>query len=152
MRDILVIAIFFAGLLMAIRRPYIAAMLWVWIGLMNPHRLGWGYAYSFPFAMVAAIVLVMSMVINPKQVRLPTGAPVALFLMLIVWMGITSFGAVLFESSIAKYVEILKVMLMTLVVASVVRTREQIMGLVVLVSASVAFFGVKGGIFVYSGA
>ena len=147
MRDLLVVLIFFGFLLMSFRRPYIAAMLWVWVGLMNPHRLGWGFAYSFPFAMIAAVVLVLSMAMNPKQVRLPTGGPVVVFLLLIAWMGITSIGAILFEPSIAKYIETLKVMLMTLVVASVVRTREQILGLVVLVAASIAFFGVKGGVF-----
>jgi len=147
MRDLLVILIFFGFLLMAFRRPYIAAMLWVWIGLMNPHRMGWGMAYSFPFAMIAAIVLVLSMAMNPKQVRLPTGAPVIVFLLLVAWMGVTSFGAILFQPSIAKYIETLKVMLMTLVVAAVIRTREQILGLVALVAASLTFFGVKGGIF-----
>ena len=147
MRDLLVITIYFGFLVMAFRRPYVAAMLWVWIGLMNPHRMGWGFAYSFPFAMIAAIVLVLSMAMNPKQVRLPSGAPVVVFLMLVVWMGITSLGAILFQPSIAKYIETLKVMLMTLVVASVIRTREQILGMVVLVAASVTFFGVKGGIF-----
>ena len=147
MRDILVIAIFVIGLLMAFKRPYIAALLWVWIGLMNPHRLGWGFAYSLPFAMISAVVLVISMAMNPKQVRMPSGAPAVFLLMLIGWMGVTTFGAILFESSLSKYIETLKVMLMTLVVASVVRTREQILGLVVLVAASITFFGVKGGLF-----
>lgn len=147
MRDLLVIAIFSIGVLAALRRPYIGALLWVWIGLMNPHRMGWGIAYSFPFAMVAAIVLVISMAINPKQVRLPSGGPVVVLLMLVAWMGITSFGAILVEPSMSKYIETLKVLLMALVVASVVRTREQIVGLVTLVAASIAFFGVKGGVF-----
>ena len=44
MRDILVATVFFAGLFFALRRPYAAALLWVWVGLMNPHRLGWGFA------------------------------------------------------------------------------------------------------------
>jgi len=147
MRDVLVVMIFFIGVMMAFRRPYVAAMLWVWIGLMNPHRMGWGFAYSFPFAMIAAIVLVIAMAMNPKQVRMPTGAPVVFLLMLIGWMGVTTLGAILFEPSMSKYIESLKVMLMTLIVASVVTTREQILGLVVLVAASITFFGVKGGLF-----
>lgn len=147
MRDILVTAIITVGLIMALRRPYIAALLWVWIGLMNPHRLGWGFAYSFPFAMIAAIVLIISMAINPEKIRWPTGATVFLLILLVAWMGVTTLGAIIYDGSMIKYVATLKVLLMTLVVAAVVRTREEILGLVLVTVGSIAFFGVKGGLF-----
>lgn len=147
MRDILVTAIITVGLIMALRRPYIAALLWVWIGLMNPHRLGWGFAYSFPFAMIAAIVLIISMAINPEKIRWPTGATVFLLILLVAWMGVTTLGAIIYDGSMIKYVATLKVLLMTLVVAAVVRTREEILGLVLITVGSIAFFGVKGGLF-----
>lgn len=147
MRDILVTAIITVGLIMAFRRPYIAALLWVWIGLMNPHRLGWSFAYSLPFAMIAAIVLVISMAINPEKIRWPTGATVFLLILLVAWMGVTTLGAIIYDESMTKYVATLKVLLMTLVVAAVVRTREEILGLVLVTVGSIAFFGVKGGLF-----
>jgi putative inorganic carbon (HCO3(-)) transporter len=147
MRDILVSVIFFVSVFMAFRRPYVAALLWVWIGLMNPHRLGWGFAYSFPFSMISAVVLVISMMANPGKVRFPKGATVFLLLIFVAWMGITTLGAIAFDQSMTIYVQTLKVLLMTLVVASVVRTREEILGLVVVAVGSVAFFGIKGGIF-----
>lgn len=147
MRDILVTAIITVGLLMAFRRPYIGALLWVWIGLMNPHRLGWSFAYSMPFAMITAIVLFISMAINPDKVRWPKGGAVLLLLLLVAWMGITTLGAIFYDLSLPKYVATLKVLLMTLVVAAVVRTKEEILGLVLVTVGSIAFFGVKGGIF-----
>ena len=147
MRDILVVAIFFFGVLMSVRRPYVAALLWVWIGLMNPHRMGWGFAYSFPFGVAAAGMLFLSMMINPKKVRWPKGGPVLLLLLFVVWMGITTLGAIFFDESLVKYIDTLKVLLMTLVVAAVVRTREEILGFVLLTASSIAFFGIKGGLF-----
>ncbi len=147
MRDILVTAIITVGLIMAFRRPYIAALLWVWIGLMNPHRLGWGFAYSLPFAMVAAIVLVISMAINPDKVRWPKGAAVFMLILLVAWMGVTTLGAIIYDESMTKYVATLKVLLMILVVAAVVRTKEEILGLVLVTVGSIAFFGIKGGLF-----
>ena len=147
MRDILVALIFFGTLLMAFRRPYLAALLWVWVGLMNPHRLGWGFAYNFPFAMIAAAVLVLSIVMNPGKARWPKGATVFFLLLLVAWMGLTTLGAIDFQASLSKYIDTLKVILMTLVVAAVVRTREEILGLVLAVAGSIAFFGFKGGIF-----
>ncbi len=147
MRDILVTVIFFGGLAMAIRRPYIAALLWVWIGLMNPHRLGWGFAYDLQFGLISALALLFFILFNPGKASWPKGAPVILLILLVVWMGITTIGSIATDASITKYIFVLKVMLMTLAVASVVRTREEILGLVVLMAGSIAYFGIKGGIF-----
>ena len=147
MRDILVVAIFFSGLVMAMRRPYIAALLWVWIGLMNPHRMGWGFAYSLPLGLISAVVLGFSIMANSSKVHWPKGATVFLLILLAAWMGITTLGAIALEESLTRYIAVLKVLLMTLLVAAVVRTREEILGLVIVVAGSIAFFGTKGGIF-----
>jgi len=147
MRDILVTAIFFGGLAMAIRRPYIAALLWVWIGLMNPHRLGWGFAYDLQFGLISAVALLFFILFNPGKASWPKGTPALLLILLVAWMCITTIGSIATDESIVKYIFVLKVMLMTLVVASVVRTREEILGLVVLMAGSIAYFGIKGGIF-----
>lgn len=147
MRDILVTVIFFSGLFMAIRRPYLAALLWVWIGVMNPHRLGWGFAYDMQFGFIAAVALILFILFNPNKASWPKGAPVSLLILLVVWMGITTIGSISLDESIVKLIFVLKVTLMTLVVASVVRTREEILGLVIVVAGSIAYFGIKGGIF-----
>ena len=147
MRDILVTLIFFGSMTLAFKRPYVAALLWVWVGLMNPHRMGWGFAYDFPFAMIAAAALLLSILINPGKVRWPKGAPFFMLLLLVAWMGVTTLGAIAFTQSLDKYVDTLKVLLMAIAVAAVVRTREEILGLVLVTTGSIALFGIKGGIF-----
>jgi len=147
MRDILVTLIFFGSMTLAFKRPYVAALLWVWIGLMNPHRMGWGFAYDFPFAMIAAAALLLSILINPGKVRWPKGAPLFMLLLLVAWMGATTLGAIAFSQSLDKYVDTLKVLLMAIAVAAVVRTREEVLGLVLVTTGSIALFGIKGGIF-----
>lgn len=147
MRDLFVTIVFFGSLALALRRPYVAALLWVWIGLMNPHRLGWGFAYNFPFAMIAACVLLGAILINPGKTRWPKGTTVFFLVALTAWMGVTTLGAIVFSTSVTHYIETLKVLLMTLVVAAVVRSREEILGLVAVVTGSIAFFGIKGGVF-----
>jgi probable O-glycosylation ligase (exosortase A-associated) len=147
MRDLLVILLFSGGALLALRQPYVAALLWTWIGLMNPHRLGWGFAYSMPFAMAAACLLILSMLVNAKQVRWNFTYPTPLLLLFVTWMGITALFAIFVEESLSRYVEVLKVMLMLLPIAAVIRTREHIVSFVVVVTASIGFFGIKGGLF-----
>lgn len=147
MRDVAVLLIFAWGALLAFRNPYIAALLWTWVGLMNPHRLGWGFAYSMPFAMAAAALLMVSILINSKKVEWTFAHPTPILILFVAWMGVTTGLAVFVEESFSRYVEVLKVLLMLLPIAAVIRTREQILGFIIVVAGSLAFFGIKGGVF-----
>lgn len=147
MRDVLVLLLFSYGAIKALKQPYYAALLWVWIGLMNPHRLGWGFAYSMPFAMISVVLLVLSMFFHPKEVRWPGATPITILIVFVMWMGVTTGVAIHSSESLAIYAEVLKVMVMTIAVASVVRTREQILGFIGVIVLSIGYFGAKGGVF-----
>lgn len=147
MRDLIVTALFIVGAVVALKRPYYGALLWVWVGLMNPHRLGWGFAYDLPFAMASVVIIALGMFFSTRSIRWQTGGPAIVLILMILWMTLTSFTAILPEPSQAKLIDVLKVLGMTLVVGALVANREQIIGLVWVVVGSIAFFGVKGGIF-----
>lgn len=146
-RDIIVLTL--VGLLAAygLRRPFFGAVLWVWLGVMNPHRLGWGFAYSMPFAQFAAGVTLLSILLNRQQTRWPAGAPINWMLLLAFWMAITSVSAFIVEASLERYIDFLKVVLMTLAVGAVMRTREQVVGMIWVIAVSLGFYGIKGGLF-----
>lgn len=50
MRDILLTGFVFSVIPWMLSRPQFGLLMWSWMGCMNPHRLTWGFAYSFPFA------------------------------------------------------------------------------------------------------
>jgi probable O-glycosylation ligase (exosortase A-associated) len=147
MRDLLILLLFSVGAIACLKRPYYGALLWVWIGLMNPHRLSWSYAYSLPLAQIAVVVTLLSMVLHPREIRWPGGGPLYMLILLTLWMGVTTLAAILLEPSIERYLFILKVIFMTLVIGLVVQTREEIVGLIWVIVASMSFYGIKGGIF-----
>jgi probable O-glycosylation ligase (exosortase A-associated) len=97
--------------------------------------------------MAAVVLVVASMLAHTNEVRRPPGGVVAVLLVFIAWMAITSAAAIQTGHAWNKYFEVMKVLGMTLVVASLVQTRAQIIGLVWVVAASIAFYGTKGGIF-----
>lgn len=150
MRDIVVTLVFVAGAFLALRRPYYGALLWVWIGLMNPHRMGWGFAYSMPFAMAAGVVILLGMLFVSKDVRWLKSPALNVLAALIAWMAVTTAFAIHVDPSLSKFVDVLKVLGMVFIVGSLVRTREEILGLVWVVVLSIGFFGFKGGIFTLS--
>ena len=61
MRDIVLTLVIFGLLPFILRRPHIGVLVWTWIGFMNPHRLTWGFAYDMPFAMIVALVTLVSL-------------------------------------------------------------------------------------------
>ena len=75
-RDIVLTA-FILGLLPAVLvRPHWGILLWTWVGLMNPHKMTWGFAYNFPFAMIIGVVTILAILMSREPKRLPLAAPV----------------------------------------------------------------------------
>ena len=90
MRDILLTA-FIVGLLpLAVKRPFIGLLMWVWISLMSPGRLTWGFAYALPFAQMTALAMLLGMLLQARTLyRLPLTPVTAASLLLIMWLCIS---------------------------------------------------------------
>ena len=43
------------------------ALLWVWIGLMNPTGWAGGFAHTMPLAMISAVLIVIAMAAHPSM-------------------------------------------------------------------------------------
>lgn len=147
MRDIL-LTVFIAGLLpFVLRRPEIGAYLWVWLGMMNPHKLTYGFAHSLPFAYIAAILTIIGFVFNRQKKRLPINGGVVLLLALFAWMTVTSVFSINDSNAVwERWTFVLKINFMLLLTLMLLRGRKQIDWLVWVMVVSIGFYGVKGGI------
>lgn len=137
-----------AGLLpVALYEPFVGVALWTWMSVMNPHRLTWGYAYDFPFAMVIAIVTLASVLLNARKVSFPFTAATGVLIAFLVWVTVTLPFSIHLSLSIPVWLPVVKTLLMTLVALAVVRTKKQTLVFLWIFVLSVGVFGVKGGIF-----
>src|SRR5271169_4871294 len=93
MRDIVVTAVIFATLPFILRRPHIGVLVWSWIGFMNPHRLTWGFAYDFPFAMIVALVTLASALMSRELKKIPWTRESITLLIFLAWMLLTTIQA-----------------------------------------------------------
>lgn len=148
MRDLLLTAIFGALLMLVFKHPVVGAYLWAWFSLMNPHKLAYGFAYLLPFAQIIALVTMAVLVFTRKRQAVPLTLVTGLWACMVVWMTVTSPFAlndrdVVFD----RWFFVMKIHLMTLVTLMLVVTEEQLKRLVVIVTFSLCFFGIKGGIF-----
>src|SRR5215510_4392871 len=55
LRDLALFGILAVGVPLILAHPWIGVIYWVCIGLMSPHRLSWGPAYDFQFALAFVV-------------------------------------------------------------------------------------------------
>ncbi len=148
LRD-LVLTVFILGLLPAVLvRPHWGILLWTWVGLMNPHKMTWGFAYSFPFAMIIGIVTIVAVAISREPKKLPLQPPVVVLLVLILWMTVTTALFSLYpDNAWAKWEKVLKIQIFIFLTLIVMQSEERIRSLVLVATLSIAYFGIKGGLY-----
>ena len=151
MRDILVTLIFIGALPFVFKRPYIGVLLWVWFSVMNPHTLGWGFAVNFPFAAITGAVTLFSLIINKVPKTAPNVPIVIVFIAFVLWMNVTTFFAIHPDLVTDQWIKVMKIMLMTYVTFILIRDKKQVQLFIGVIVFSLAYFGVKGGIFTITG-
>ena len=151
MRDFLLTAFLLGSLPFILWRPAIGVFLWIWVSVMNPHRMTFGFAYDFGFAQLIAIAVLLGLLFSRDQKRLPvTPVTVTLFL-LVMWMCITTFFALDTDAALPMWEKVMKIQLMVFVTLYLLHSRQHIQILIAVVAGSVAFFGIKGGVFTVLG-
>lgn len=148
MRDLLVFAIFGIAILATLKRPYVGGGLWAWISIMNPHRLSWGFIYSMPLAMIAALVTLLSMAMHKDQVKyVPSLSVVWVWLAFFLWMPITTSTAFNLDGSLDMLEKVTKIMLMMFITIMVTVEKKHIQLLIWVYAMSIGLIGLKGGLF-----
>ncbi|MGO8754190.1 MAG: putative O-glycosylation ligase, exosortase A system-associated [Gallionellaceae bacterium] len=147
MRDIFFTAVVFGVLLMVFKHPHYGIYLWCWLGYMNPQSLSWGFAYGFPFAYITAVVTLTVYLFSKEPKRLPWTPETILLIVFLGWVTFTTFFAFYPELAWDQWDKVWKIQVMTLVTAMLITNRKRLENLVWVIALSLAFFGVKGGIF-----
>lgn len=147
MRDLLVSGIVFSLLPFIFSRPYIGILLWSWIGYMNPHRLTWGFAYDFPFAMVIAIVTLSALFISFKKMTFFWSPILGWLLFFNFWMFVTTCFSLEPDKAWTQWDKVIKIQLMTFVTFLLIEDKKVLNMFIWVIVLSIGFFGFKGGIF-----
>jgi putative inorganic carbon (hco3(-)) transporter len=148
MRDILLAIVLAVLSPLGVLHPWIGVMLWSWVSLMSPHRMTYGFMYDAPVAMLTGVVTLAGVLFSKDPKKLPMAAPLLWLGLFTAWMCIGHpFSIVDTDENFAQLDKVLKIYLMTFIAVAVIHTRKQVDILIAVCALSVAFFGVKGGIF-----
>lgn len=147
MRDIALAAIIVVLLVWALARPWIGVLTWTWIGLMNPHRLTYGFMFTFPTAAVVAAVTLLGLLVTKERKAPPLTGPVVWLTLLTLHMNFTMFFAWSPEAAWLQWDKVMKIVLFTYVTMVLIYGREKIRWLLIVAAGSIGFYGAKGGVF-----
>lgn len=148
MRDLLVTMLVLGSLPFIMMRPWIGILVWSWIGYMNPHRLAFGFAFNFPFAMLVAAVTFMALVFSRGEKRhFPLTPLTGVWLAFIFWMNVTTVFALNPEGAWAEWDRAMKIQLFALLTVYLINSEARVKALVWVIALSLGFFGAKGGLF-----
>ncbi|MBK1668945.1 putative O-glycosylation ligase, exosortase A system-associated [Rhodovibrio sodomensis] len=147
-RDLLIAGFFAVGVVATLRRPYIGLCVWMIFTYLAPHHFTWGFAYTFSWVMIIAVVTMGSMVLN-NAVRMPQPLTSTYLLgALVLWAGVTTAAAFDPQAALTAYIDALKIVTLGIVTMLLVDDTFKFRVVVSVLAGSILFFGVKGGLFV----
>ena len=147
MRDILVSIIFSGWLAIVFVQPWVGVLLWSWIGYMNPHRLSYGFAASFPFGMIVALVTMLRLLISTERKIPRISRELIVLILLLLWFTFTTILAHNPDFAWLQWNKVMKIQLMIIITLIVINTKERIHALLWVIGASLGYFGFQGTIY-----
>jgi len=148
MRDALLIVIIFGSIPFILRRPYIGVLMYVWISVMNPHRLTWGFSYDLNFAAVIAVVTLVGALFSKEIRRPPLNALTIALLLFVLWTCVTTVFALIPGESFERWTTVMKTQVMVCLIPMLFHRKEQVRQLIWVIVLSIAYYGIKGGVWI----
>lgn len=147
MRDLALTIVVFGLLPFCLMRPWIGVLTWYWLGIMNPHKLAFGFAVGFQFAMLVGAATLIGLLMTRSRKAIPWNGPLTLMLIFFIYTTMTTFFAWAPDAAWVQWDKVMKIVLMTGVTTMLIYGKERIRWLLLVAALSVGFYGVKGGIF-----
>jgi len=147
LRDLALAVLLIAGLPAAFRRPFFGALVFVWLGMMNPQRYTWGFASEIPWSKLYAVAMLLGMLASKEIQWRDSIRRYWILLIFLGWATVTTVFALEPEDAFSKYIDVLQIQFICLVTLAMLNSRARIIALIMVMSLSVAFFGTKGGVF-----
>lgn len=146
MRDLAFIAVIACLLIMALFHPWIGIMAWTWLSIMNPHRSMWSVS-TWPIAAAIAIATLIGIILTRDKRHVPVTSITVTLLLFTLWIVIATHFSISGEPYGEMFSKVMKIMFMIFIALIVLHEKRHIVWLTGVVAGSIAFYGVKGGIF-----
>lgn len=154
MRDFFIISSIIIMVPFILRKPQVGILAWMWISIMNPHKLTYGWIYDYPLLDIIAGATLLSAVINIKKMHKVHFHPIiTLLLVFYLWSTLTTIFAVDYDAAYLRWLPFSKTLLLVGLIFLYMNTKHWIMAQVGVFILSIGYTGIKGGLYtlIYGG-
>ena len=146
MRDLVLGPIILALATYGLLHPWIGIMGWTWISIMNPHAFTW-ILKSLPVAAAVAGATLLGVLMTRDRRQFFVTRESGVLMLFMLWMCITLPFSFYFDGSYYLWNRVMKIDLMVLAALVVLHSKKHITLLAWVLTGSLGFYGVKGGLF-----
>lgn len=147
MRDIAIVLAVILAIGLTIPYPYVGVLAWTWFTVINPHQEAYGFAQTAPLNMVLAVVTIAAWLFSKERKIPPLQFAAWATGFFLFWMTVNSFFAQDPDWSWPLWDRTWKIYALGLLIAATAVNKARIHALIWIIVASLAYYGVKGGLF-----
>ena len=136
----------------SLRRPVVAAAVYVAISVGSFYRLAYGYASDQPWALLYIVVLFVALLFSREHLVWKGVVRWLPFIPFLLWVTFSTIVALDSTVSFERFYEFIKIQIGLILVFSAIRTFKDVVFVYLAYTASIAFHGVKAALFVLKAA
>jgi probable O-glycosylation ligase (exosortase A-associated) len=147
-RDDLILAAIYVSLPIILLQPYFGLLVYSWLGYMRPQGMAWGVSREAPLSAWVAMAMLAGIVFAMGREKLFTLKTQTVLLVLLGgWISLTTWHAVSPDEAAVVYGYYWKAILISVITTGLVRDRQRLRILLLLIALSIGFLGAKSGVF-----
>jgi probable O-glycosylation ligase (exosortase A-associated) len=148
MRDLFLLAAIITFALLAMRKPQVGILAWLWLSIMNPHKLTYGFIYNMQVLDALVGITLLSCLFHWKEkASTQFHGLLKLLLAFYIWCTLTTIFSVDFFLSLQDWIAFTKTLLLVVCILLFMNKKHWILGCFAIFILSIGFTGFKGGIF-----
>jgi probable O-glycosylation ligase (exosortase A-associated) len=129
---------------LAVVFPFVGLLLWAWTSFSSLNRETFGIAYDFPFNYYIAITTIGAWLLSSEPKSLPNQLMPVLAILFAVWVSITTYFALDFDSAYWLWENHIKTMVLVLMVLALVNDKLRLQAFVWIIVLSIGYYAAKG--------
>jgi probable O-glycosylation ligase (exosortase A-associated) len=146
MRDLIFLAFIGAIMLAGLRRPFLFVLLYVYIDIVAPQRLTYGFMTTLPISAIAVGLAVLAWMVADDKRDMRANFRQGLIVLLLGWCWYTTRNADFPVEALSKWEWVWKALAFAIFLPLTLRTRLRIEALLLFMVLSIAAIAITGGI------
>jgi probable O-glycosylation ligase (exosortase A-associated) len=146
MLDLALIGFIGLVLAMGLKRPFIWVLVYIYIDVVAPQKIGWGPITALPVSLIAFVAAAGGWLVLDRKVGTRFTLRQALILILLVWCGLTTLSAAFPVEALTKWGWVWKALVFAAFLPLTLRTRLRIEAAALIMVLSIGTIIINGGI------